>query len=147
MRKSTRFPAAIHIMTMLAGMDDEYLSSDLIAKSMDTNRVVVRRLIKSLADAGFVSSQAGILGGARLEVSPKDVTLLDIYRAVEEGDIFRFHTPQPKCPVANCVTEDLRVALDDAEAAMEKKLASTTLAEVSKRGIAVMKRFVAASRR
>lgn len=132
---------------MLAGMDDDYLSSDIIAKSMKTNRVVVRRLIKSLADAGFVSSQAGIQGGAKLEVSPRDITLLDIYRAVEEGSTFQFHSPQPKCPVANCVTADLRGILDEAESAMEKKLASKTLADVSKRGVAAMKRIIAAMKR
>lgn len=147
MSKSTRFPAAVHIMTMLAAMGDDYLSSDLIAKSMNTNRVVVRRLIKALVDAGFVTSQAGVLGGARLEVSPKDITLLDIYRAVEDGDTFHFHSPHPKCPVANCVTEDLQVVLDDAESAMEKKLASKTLADVAKRGIAAMKRGIAVMKR
>ena len=49
MRKSTRFAAAVHILTMLAAIEEEYLSSDVIARSMNTNRVVVRRLIASLA--------------------------------------------------------------------------------------------------
>ena len=146
MRKSTRFPAAVHIMTMLAAGDDEYLSSDVIAASLDTNRVVVRRLIKALSEAGFVSSQAGVFGGTRLEVAPKDVSLLQIYRAVEEGSVFRFHSPHPRCPIADCVTEDLQQVLQDAESAMEKKLASKTLHDVAHRGSKLMKQFLQAKR-
>lgn len=142
MRKSTRFPAAVHILTMLAAIEDEYLSSDIIARSMDTNRVVVRRLIASLAEAGFVSSQAGVFGGARLEVSPSEVTLLDIYRAVEEEGLFRFHTPHPRCKVGECVLSDLQAAINKAESEFEKQLSRTKLSDVASRGIATMKRYI-----
>lgn len=143
MQKSTRFPAAVHILTMLAAKEGDYLSSEIIAHSMDTNRVVVRRLIALLAQAGLVSSQAGVSGGARLEKEPQEISLLDIYEAVEEGNLFRFHTPQAGCPVAVCVTADLKVALDDAEAALRERLASKTLAEVSRRGTRKMKQIIA----
>ncbi len=142
MAKSTRFPAAVHILTMLAAREGDYLSSDIIARSMNTNRVVVRRLISLLAQAGLVSSQAGVSGGARLEVSADEISLLDIYDAVEDGSLFRFHTPHPKCPVGTCVTEDLQRAFNDAESAMRDRLAAKSLAEVSRRGIRSMKRIM-----
>lgn len=144
MRKSTRFPAAIHILTMLAATEGEYMSSDILARSMNTNRVVVRRLIAMLAEAGFVSSQAGVLGGTRLEQSSDQISLLDIYDAVEEGSLFRFHNPHPECPVANCVTEDLQGVLDEAEGALRDKLADATLADISGRGMRKMKEIIAA---
>ena len=144
MRQSTRFPAAVHILTMLAAKQNDFMSSDIIARSMDTNRVVVRRLISMLAQAGLVSSQAGVQGGARLEKSPKEMTLLEIYEAVEEGSLFRFHNPHPKCPVATCVTEDLRKACDSAEQSLREQLASKTLADVTRRGTRKMKEIMAA---
>ena len=143
MRKSTRFPAAVHIMTMLAAQPDEYMSSEIIAGSLDTNRVVVRRLLALLADAGLVSSQAGVLGGAKLERKASAISLLDIYQAVEPESLFRFHNPHPNCPVGACVTEDLQKFLDDAERALEQKLASKTLANVSRRGVQKMKAHLA----
>lgn len=143
MQKSTRFPAAVHILTMLAAKEGDYLSSEIIAHSMDTNRVVVRRLIALLAQADLVSSQAGVSGGARLEKEPQEISLLEIYDAVEEGQLFRFHTPQAGCPVANCVTEDLKKALDDAESALRNRLASQSLADVARRGVRKMKQIIA----
>jgi Rrf2 family protein len=144
MRKSTRFPAAVHIMTMLAAQPDQYMSSEIIASSMDTNRVVVRRLLALLAEFGLVSSQAGISGGAKLEKKPKEITLLEIYQAVERESLFRLHSPHPKCPVGACVTKDLTKVLDDAESAMERELATKTLADVSRRGVREMKAHLAA---
>ena len=143
MRKSTRFPAAVHIMTMLAARPNDYMSSEIIAGSMDTNRVVVRRLLALLADAGLVSSQAGAAGGAKLERKASQITLLDIYQAVEPDSLFRLHTPNPKCPVAACVTEDLQRVFADADRALATQFAAKTLASVSKRGVQKMKEHLA----
>ena len=74
MPRSTRFPAAIHILTLLAIKKGECCSSEWVAKSLGTNAVVVRRIIGLLLDAGFVTSHAGSKGGAMLAVEP-DVVL------------------------------------------------------------------------
>lgn len=146
MRKSTRFPAAVHIMTMLTAQPDEYISSEIIARSLDTNRVVVRRLLGRLATAGLVSSQAGALGGAKLERKPAQITLLEIYQAVEPDSLFRLHRPHPHCPVAACVSEDLQQVLADAEQTLHRKLAATTLASVANRGARILRTHLAATR-
>ncbi len=135
MARSTRFPVAVHILTVLAAKEGEFVSSDFIARSVATNRVVVRRIISLLHAAKWVTSQAGIHGGAKLEVEPEQVNLLDVYRAVEKGSIFRVHESEPKCPIACCVKQDLESFLEVAEAAMEEKLAGKTLADMSKRAI------------
>jgi DNA-binding IscR family transcriptional regulator len=75
MSRSTRFPVAVHILAVLAIKPDGYIGSELIAKSVATNAVVVRRMISLLSKAGFVECQAGAGGGARLCVDPKTVTL------------------------------------------------------------------------
>jgi len=142
MKKSARFPSAVHILTMLAARQDEYLSSDLIAQSLGTNRVVALRLIALLAQAGLVTSQTGVQGGTKLEKKPREITLLEIYRAVEEGSIFKLHSPHPSCPVGKSVTRDLSTVLEAAEASLEKKLRSQTLAQSMKSGIEEMQRFL-----
>ncbi len=78
MTKSTRFPVAVHILTFLSAYPGEYISSEAIAKSVATNPVAVRKILGMLVKAGFVSSLAGSKGGAKLEVDPNKLSLLDI---------------------------------------------------------------------
>ena len=91
MSRSTRFPAAVHILTLLALKKGECCSSEWIAKSVGTNAVVVRRIVGLLQEAGFVGSQAGSQGGAFLIVEPSKITLKDIYDAVEQQSVFCMH--------------------------------------------------------
>ena len=135
MAQSTRFPAAIHILTLLAIKKGEYCSSEMIAKSLGTNAVVVRRIIGLLQEAEIVTSQAGSQGGAMLVVAPEKLTLKDIYDAVEEKSIFCMHAPHPKCPVACCVKEQVHELLDTAEEKMKADLARTRLSKITKPAI------------
>ena len=128
---STRFPVAVHILAVLAAKEGECVSSDLIAGSVATNRVVVRRILSLLQKANMVSTQAGVHGGAVLAVAPRRLKLLEIYHAVERGSIFRMHRAHPKCAIACGVKKNLAAILNQAEAAMEKELAKKTLADVT----------------
>ena len=132
MSRSTRFPAAIHILTLLAIKRGEYLSSEWIAKSVGTNAVVVRRIVGLLQEAGFVASQAGSQGGATLIVEPSSITLRDIYDAVEEQSVFCMHDPHPKCPVACSVKEQVNALIDQAEEKMLADLGRTKLSTITK---------------
>ena len=131
MAQSTRFPVAVHILTFLLASQGKYVSSDAIAKSVATNPVAVRKILGMLVKAGFVSSLAGSKGGARLEVDPKKLSLLDIYQAVEHKEIFQMHAPHPNCPLAKGITVDLQQIFDAAQKAMEQKLAAQTLEDIS----------------
>ena len=142
MKKSTRFSGAVHIMTMLAAKPDNFLSSDVIATSMGTNRVVVLRLVALLTKADLVESRTGKHGGARLALTANKITLLDIYRAVEENSLFRYHSPHPSCVGGKYLTRDLKSILTDAESLLESKLAAKTLAISMKAGIRAMKKYL-----
>ncbi|MEW4530438.1 MAG: Rrf2 family transcriptional regulator [Maioricimonas sp. JB045] len=131
MSRSTRFPAAVHVLSILALKPDGYISSTILAKSLDTNAVVVRRLLAQLQDAGFVETQPGVRGGAKLLVDPEAVSLRDVYEAVEETDVFRLHSPQPLCPIAKVVTRKMTPLMEHAEEQMKSTLAKTRLAEIS----------------
>jgi Rrf2 family protein len=132
MSRSTRFPAAVHVLTLLALKRGECCSSEWIAKSVGTNAVVVRRIVGLLQEAGLVTSRAGSQGGAMLEVDPDKITLRDIYDAVEEQSVFCMHQPHPKCPVACCVTDHVNELIEGAEEKMKKELAKTRLSSITK---------------
>ena len=132
MSRSTRFPAAVHILTLLAVRRGEYLSSEWIAKSLRTNAVVVRRILGQLQAAGLVESRTGSQGGTRLTTSADKISLLDIYEAVEDQSVFALHDPHPKCPVASSVREKVASLVEQAEAAMKRQLAKTRLGSISK---------------
>ena len=136
MSRSTRFPAAIHILTLLALKKGEYCSSEMIAKSVGTNAVVVRRIVGLLQEAGLVCSQAGSQGGAMLVCKPEKTTLREIYDAVEEQSVFCMHEPHPNCPVACCVKDQVNELVDRAEEKMKAELGRTRLSSIIKPAIA-----------
>ena len=135
MAQSTRFPVAVHILTFLSVNRGKYVSSEAIAKSVATNPVAVRKILGMLVKAGFVSSLAGSKGGAKLEVDPKKLLLLDIYQAVEQKKIFQMHEPHPHCPLAKGIKMDLQEVFDNAQTAMEQQLAAQTLEDVSQKAM------------
>ncbi|MEM8832779.1 MAG: Rrf2 family transcriptional regulator [Cyanobacteria bacterium P01_G01_bin.19] len=135
MTKSTRFPVAVHILTFLSAHPGKYVSSEAIAKSVATNPVAVRKILGMLVKAGFVSSLAGSKGGAKLEVEPNQLSLLDIYQAVEQREIFHMHEPHPHCPLAKGVKTDLQQVFARAQTAMERQLAAKTLQDVSQKAV------------
>jgi len=72
------------------------------------------------------------VGGATLTRDPGKITLLDVFRAVEEHEsLFRFHdNPNPECPVGRNVHAVLGKSLAAVDNAMEAQLAATTLADL-----------------
>ncbi|MFL6374805.1 MAG: Rrf2 family transcriptional regulator, partial [Pyrinomonadaceae bacterium] len=100
MAANSQFSMAVHVLTLLARSDGSNLKSDEIAASVNTNPVVIRRLLGQLAIAGLVSSQSGALGGSRLSAAADKIRLSEIYRAVCSGEIFALHgSPNQDCPV------------------------------------------------
>lgn len=130
---STRFPVALHILVALDWNSDGYFSSERLAFTVDTNAVVVRRVLGRLREAGLVETQAGAHGGARLARVPEQVSLLEVYRAVEEGDLFPVHAPNAGCGLGACITDVIAPVYAEAEEALEAVLARTTVADLSER--------------
>ena len=111
------------------------MTSDYIAGSVNTNPVVVRRILALLARAGLVVTQEGAGGGVRLAKSAEDIDLRAVYAAVESDALFALHPqpPNPACPVGNTIQAALEPTLDAAEGAVLKSLAGTTVADVVRR--------------
>jgi Rrf2 family protein len=132
MNLSTRFTVALHILTLLASEGDRSLTSEFIAGSVNTNPVVVRRLLGTLRKAKVVRSQPGAGGGWELAVAPAKLTLASIRRAIEEGSPFAMHSqpPNPRCPVGRNIQRALRPVFDRAERALEQSLERTTVRDL-----------------
>jgi Rrf2 family protein len=129
---SSRFAVATHILTLLAQSRDEPATSDYIAGSVNTNPVVIRRVLGELRAAGLVASQGGNGGGWRLVRAPEAVTLRDVYRAVEGEALFALHhrPPNQNCPVGRHIQDALGRRFAAATRALEEELARTTVADV-----------------
>ena len=131
MSVSTRFPVALHILISLTLRRGEWLSSDSLAWSVNTNPSMVRRIVSSLIQAGLVTSRVGIAGGSQLAVKPDRITLLDAYRAVKLKQRVGIHSPNPECPLGAILSEPLQAVLDETEDAVAAVLARTTIANIS----------------
>jgi Rrf2 family protein len=133
MKPNSRFTVAIHILTLLAheaGVGP--LTSEFIAGSVNTNPVVIRRLLAMLRDARLVRSQGGPGGGWELTLPPKAITLRDVFRAVQRDELFPLHasTPNPQCPVGSKIQAALGTHYDDARLALERELERTSVADL-----------------
>lgn len=136
MQISSRFTIAIHMLTCMEVFKKEYkITSSFLAGSIQVNPVVIRKLLMQLKKAGLVQVRRGP-GGALLSKAPKDITFLEIYRAVEcveDNTLFHFHeNPNPECPVGKRIHKLLDGNLARVQDAMERELASITLADVLK---------------
>jgi Rrf2 family protein len=119
----------------MAWSGEEPLKSEQVAESVNTNPVVIRRILKELAEAGLVVSQTGSLGGSRLAHDPGETTLLDIYQALEYGGVFSLHRAPPSrdCPVGVNIETVLGDVLLEVDTAVEKVLQNITIDDVVRR--------------
>lgn len=133
MQITSRFTIAVHAMLCITHFSRTHkVTSGFIAGSVNTNPVVIRRILGQLKEAGLIRVEAGV-GGAFLAKAPEDITLLDIFNAVEcvDGPLFHFHeSPNPKCPVGRSIHPVLDSTLADIQRTLENRLAQTTLLDM-----------------
>jgi Rrf2 family protein len=129
---SSRFAVAVHILTLMAWADDEPVKSEHVAKSVNTNPVVIRRILCELAHANLVVSQTGSAGGSKLARRPEAITLRDIYEAVECQGVFSLHRQQPsrRCPVGVNIETVLGQVFEEVDSAVEHVLTKITVRDV-----------------
>jgi Rrf2 family protein len=134
MPTSSRFAVAVHILTSLATHEGEPVPSEVIAKSASTNPAVIRRILSMLNNAGFARSQLGQGGGALLARPAKNISLLDVYSAVESDALFALHRtlPDQDCAVGRHIQPILQSTMDKAVAAMKTELGKVTVADVAR---------------
>ena len=134
MQITSKFTVAVHILTCIDIFGGQMrVTSDFLSGSTGVNAVIVRGVLGQLRNAGIVETRQGS-GGAHLAKALDEITLYDIYKAVDCVDdegLFHFHeNPNADCPVGRNIHKAMDGRLSAAQAALENELKSTTLAEV-----------------
>lgn len=129
---NSRYTVALHILSALAMSPESSMTSGYIAQSVNTNPVVIRRILAVLRKAGMVISQSGVGGGLELNRASESITLLDVYRLFKKDDLFPIHSNPPSqfCPCGSNIQAVLGIVYGDAEEAMEAILEQKTVADM-----------------
>jgi DNA-binding IscR family transcriptional regulator len=136
MKNSAKFAVAIHTILLFAldgkNHGREKVSSKNVALSVNTNPVVIRRIMGLLKKSGLLAIKPG-LSGAVLTRKPRDISLGDIYAAVkaEEEGVFKLHeNTSVSCPVGSKINVVLKKKLARVEATLEHELSQIFLSDV-----------------
>jgi Rrf2 family protein len=130
--QSCRFTFAVHVMAVLALDEADCCPSSRLARTVNTNPVVIRRLLIELREAGLIATLRGPHGGAVLKRQPEKLTLREIHSAVDRSKVFGTHPNQPsqECPVGKRIGKVMQRIQDRANRALEEELEKMTLADV-----------------
>lgn len=131
MQISSRFTIALHIFTCVETFKNDYkITSDFLAGSINTNPVIIRKILAQLKNAGLITVARGT-GGISPTRPLKEISFYDVYQAiepVENGDLFNFHSsPNPQCPVGKNIHALLDDKLKAIQLAMENEMKKYTL--------------------
>jgi Rrf2 family protein len=134
MAANSQFAVALHTMAVLAYLGEDYVKSDQIAWSVNTNSVVIRRILQKLSRAKLIETAPGKAGGARLSRPPNAITLREVYQAMEGTGIFAVHrNPENRaCNVSSNIKSRLSDVFGRAEAAAGRVLGTVSLSEFIK---------------
>jgi Rrf2 family protein len=128
---NTQFALAVHVLILLGADPDARQSSELLAASAGSNPVHVRRVLGRLRRAGLVRSRPGPHGGWLAAAAPCDVTLADVWRAVNGDDpVLGLHSANPDCTVGRRIQDALVDVDRRAAAALAVELEQTTLGDL-----------------
>jgi Rrf2 family protein len=130
--KSVQFTVAAHIMATLAYHHGEETSSATLAESVNADPTFVRKSLSKLSKAGLVVTRRGKRGASMLARHPRQITLLDIYRASAAPPAFAIHSypVEKRCPVSCHVKECMSGVLSQAQESFERSLAKISLASM-----------------
>jgi len=132
---SSRFAVGIHILTLIEINKGGVSTSEFLAGSVNTNPAVIRKIMGMLKGAGLVNVRPGV-AGAVLAKDFSEITLLDVYKAVDvvkEDELFSIHEhPNPDCLVGRNIQDAIGPLLSIAQTALEKALGNVTIEDVVK---------------
>ena len=136
MQISSRFTVALHIFSCVDTFKDKYkVTSDFLASSINTNPVIIRRILGQLRKAGLIEVARGT-GGITPTRPLSETTFYDVYKAgdpIEDDELFHFHeNPNPDCPVGRNIHNLLNDKLDAIQKAMEDEMKKYTIEDLHK---------------
>lgn len=132
MATNTQFSIAVHLMIALGFKCEGQATSNQLAMSINTSPSFVRRILSKLSKSGLVSTTTGKAGACMLAKKPEEISLLDIYKAVDAPQTFAIHDYpiQSSCMVSCNIGETMQKVLEKAQKSFEGSLQETSLAEI-----------------
>ncbi len=133
MAANTRFAVALHALAALAFLGEGRTSEELAHGTVNTNPVVLRRILARLVKAGILEAQPGKKGGFRLARAPRAVDLAAVYSAVEgQQRLLGIHANPPvaSCPISCGIRPVLDSTFREAEGALIRSLAGRKLSDL-----------------
>lgn len=131
MKRNSRLSLALHTLSHMASSPERVRTSSEIADHAGTNPVVVRRVLGRLRTAGLLTSERGHAGGWRLARRPENITLADVYLALDERLIAPSEEEETStCSVEHALQRRITAVMDEIEQSLIARLAETTLSEV-----------------
>ncbi|AQA00264.1 transcriptional regulator [Sphingopyxis sp. QXT-31] len=132
MKRDSRLSGVLHVLLHMAEADAP-MTSEQLAKAMQTNAVVVRRILGGLRDAGFVHSEKGHGGGWTLARDLSKITMRDVYDAIGRPRLMAMgnRTEAPGCLVEQAVNAALDTGFREAEALLLARFGDVTLAALA----------------
>jgi DNA-binding IscR family transcriptional regulator len=129
MRQNSRLSGVLHVLLHMAEHEGP-LTSEMLARPLGTNPVVIRRIMAGLRDQGYVQSEKGHGGGWTLACDLSKVTLRDIYTALGSPSVLAIgnRTETAGCLIEQAVNAAMGPALHDAEALLLARFGEVTLA-------------------
>lgn len=132
MKRDGKLSAVLHILLHLAERSSP-ATSEMLAKTLDTHPVVVRRIMSGLRNRGYVRSEKGHGGGWTLACDLAEVTLRDIYTALGSPSLLAMgnRTEAPNCLVEQAVNAALNQTFQEVEALLLTRFGEVPLAMLS----------------
>lgn len=131
MKRNSRLSLALHTLGHMAAEPDDAQTSTEIAEHAGTNPVVVRRVLGRLREAGLLTSEKGHAGGWKLARAPKEITLADVFEALDE-QLFSYddnHEPS-KCAVERAMRQRISTVMTDIESNLVEQLDTISIDEM-----------------
>lgn len=134
MKRDNRLSGMLHLLLHMA-QAREPLTSETLARALNTNPVVIRRTMAGLRERGYVRSEKGHHGGWTLACDLGDITLFDVYEALGRPEVVALGNRQnmPECQVEQAVHSALGSAFEEARALLWRRLREVTLAQLLER--------------
>jgi DNA-binding IscR family transcriptional regulator len=128
---SVQFTVAAHITAALGYKHGEEISSATLAVSVNADPTFIRKSLSKLSKAGLVVTKRGKSGASVLAPPPRQITLLDIYRASAAPPAFAIHSypVERRRPVSGHLLECMSGLLSQTQSSFERSLARITLAD------------------
>lgn len=131
LKRNSRLSLALHTLSHMAGIPEQMRTSADIAEHSGTNPVVVRRVLGRLREAGLLTSEKGHAGGWRLARAPQEITLADVYLALDERLVASNQiNDAPTCSVEHALHKRVSGVLEEIEQSLVQKLGETSISEI-----------------